>query len=61
MLKQYVQNKARSEGFIIEAYVINKSSTFYSRVGMKLDFLRMNEMMIVFLVDKMVGQFQLFM
>ncbi|TYK07924.1 uncharacterized protein E5676_scaffold265G00360 [Cucumis melo var. makuwa] len=30
-LKQYVRNKARPEGSIVEAYVMNESSTFYSR------------------------------
>ena len=62
MLKQYIRNKARLEGLIAEAYVINESSTFFSRYlsGIEIRFTRDERNDDTIVEDEVIGNFEIF-
>ncbi|TYK04755.1 uncharacterized protein E5676_scaffold68G00570 [Cucumis melo var. makuwa] len=61
-LKQYVRNKARSEGSIVEAYVMNESSTFCSRYlrGIETRFTRDERNDDTIVDNEVIGDFEIF-
>ena len=63
MLKQYVRNKARHEGSIVEAYIMNESSTFCSRYlsGIETRFSQEERKDDSIPKDEIVGEFEVFM
>ena len=63
MLKQYIRNKARPEGSVVEAYVMNESSTLCSRYLSEIKnwFSRDEWNHDGISKDKIVGEFEMFM
>ncbi|KAA0032772.1 uncharacterized protein E5676_scaffold428G00170 [Cucumis melo var. makuwa] len=61
-LKQYVRNKARPEGTIVEAYVMNESSTFCSRYLSVIEtrFIRNERNDDIIVEDEVIGEFEIF-
>ncbi|KAA0061374.1 uncharacterized protein E5676_scaffold692G00610 [Cucumis melo var. makuwa] len=61
-LKQYVRNKARPEGSITEAYVMNESSIFCSRYlrGIETRFTRDERNDDTIVEDEVIGDFEIF-
>ncbi|KAA0046643.1 hypothetical protein E5676_scaffold411G001130 [Cucumis melo var. makuwa] len=61
-LKQYVRNKARPEGSIAEAYVMNESSTFCSRYlrGIETRFTRDERNDDTIVENEVIGDFEIF-
>ena len=59
-LKQYIRNKARSEGSTIEAYVMNESNTFCSRYlsGIETRFTRDEKNDDTIPEDEVIGEFE---
>ncbi|KAL0549092.1 hypothetical protein IC582_013572 [Cucumis melo] len=61
-LKQYVRNKARPEGSIAEAYVMNESNTFCSRYlrGIETRFTRDERNDDTIVENEVIGDFEIF-
>ncbi|KAA0066961.1 uncharacterized protein E5676_scaffold595G00660 [Cucumis melo var. makuwa] len=62
MLKQYIRNKARPEGSVVEAYVMNESSTLCSRYLSEIEtqFSRDERNDDSIVEDEIVGEFEVF-